>query len=239
MSTVGVGGRWQGPLPERWLDEPREFHNTYEASKAEAEALLRREISAGFPATVHRPSMVVGDSRSGAVIHFQIFYFICEFLGGMRTMGIYPQLGNATLDIVANDYVASAIVAASQDMSTTGEIFHLCSGPGNSLRLAELRKRIRAAFRESGVMGWLPCIDLSRERFLLVTNVLARLLPERERRAVETLPIYLDYLSGVQQFGNDLSTSRLSSMGIDRPANERVVDRVIAYYLQQKAHRRS
>lgn len=234
VSTVGVGGRWRGPLPERWIDEPREFHNTYEASKAEAEALIRREVEAGFPATVHRPSMVVGDSRSGAVIHFQIFYFICEFLSGMRTFGLYPKLGDATLDIVPNDYVAAAIVAASRDPTTAGGIFHLCSGPAHAVRLTELRERVREVFRQGGLMGWTPKLDFSRETFMALMRGVARLLPERERRAVNTLPIYLDYLSGIQQFGNAGSQRRLDALGVAAPDNDAVLRNVLAWYVRAR-----
>ncbi len=234
VSTVGVGGRWHGPLPERWITEPREFHNTYEASKAEAEDLVRREVDAGFPATIHRPSMVVGDSRSGAVIHFQIFYFICEFLSGMRTFGLYPRLGDATLDIVPNDYVAMAIVAASREPSTAGTIFHLCSGPSRAVRLIELRERVREIFRHGGLMGWTPKLDFSRDGFMAIMRGVARFLPERERRAVATLPIYLDYLSAIQQFGNDDSVRRLQALGVPTPDNAVVLSRVLDWYVQAK-----
>src|SRR5690606_25545540 len=65
VSTVGVGGKYHDALPERWLDVPRSFHNTYEQSKAEAETILKNEVDRGMPITVHRPSMIVGDSRTG------------------------------------------------------------------------------------------------------------------------------------------------------------------------------
>lgn len=234
VSTVGVGGRWEGPLPERWVTEPREFHNTYEASKAEAEDLVHREVDAGFPATIHRPSMVVGDSRSGAVIHFQIFYFICEFLSGMRTFGLFPRLGAATLDIVPNDYVAAAIVAAAQEASTAGDIFHLCSGPAQAPKLLELRETVRDTFRRGGLMGWTPKLDFSRENFMRIMQTVARFLPERERRAVATLPIYLDYLSGIQQFGNEKTTQRLATLGVATPDNRQVIAKVLEYYVRQK-----
>ena len=64
LSTVGVGGRMRR-VPEGWLEQEREFHNSYEQSKSEAELLLREEIRVhDLPITVHRPSMVVGDSTS-------------------------------------------------------------------------------------------------------------------------------------------------------------------------------
>ena len=234
ISTVGVGGRWEGPLPERWITEPREFHNTYESSKAAAEDFLKIEIAQGFPATIHRPSMVVGNSNNGAVIHFQIFYFICDFLSGRRTFGIYPDISRGTLDIVPNDYVARAVVAASQDAGTNGEIFHLCSGPARALRLFELRDIVRAKFRAAGRQGWLPKLDLSAANFTRMLKTLARFLPDRERRAINTLPIYLDYLSGVQQFGNAQTCARLAKVGIEMPDNAQVLERILDFYLRMQ-----
>ena len=235
ISTVGVGGRWDGPLPERWIREERQFHNTYEQSKAAAEVKIQEAVESGFPATVHRPSMVVGDSRTGAVIHFQIFYFICEFLSGRRTLGLYPKLGQATLDVVSNDFVAKAVVAAAEDTATAGDIFHLCSGPESALRLVELREIVRRKFRAHGRIGWLPKLDLSRDNFTRVLNAFARLLSERDRRALGTLPIYLDYLTGIQQFGNAASLQKLAERGVPASDNDKVVENALNYYLSAKS----
>lgn len=232
VSTVGVGGRWDGPLPERWLHEPRDFHNTYEAAKAEAEDLIREAVSQGFPATVHRPSMVVGDSVSGAVIHFQIFYFICDFLSGRRTLGLYPALGAGTLDIVPNDFVAKAIVAASLDSQSRGRIFHLCAGPEQALRLTDLRRTVRRMFRAAGRMPPLPCIDLSAGGFMRLMHLVKVFLPAREQRALQTLPLYLDYLAGVQAFGNTESLAQMAAWGISSPASAGVAERALQFYLQ-------
>ncbi len=110
VSTVGVAGRMPGILPESWITQPREFHNTYEQAKAEAEDYLREQIEQhNLPVTVHRPSMVVGDSKTGKIIHFQVFYYLCEFIAGRRTLGILPYFGDAVVDTVPVDYVAQVI----------------------------------------------------------------------------------------------------------------------------------
>ncbi len=232
ISTVGVGGRRVGPLPERWIEEPREFHNTYEASKAEAENVIQRHIAQGLPATVHRPSMVVGDSVSGAIIHFQIFYFICDFLSGRRTFGIYPDISNGTLDIVPNDFVARAVVAASQDARTVGEVFHLCSGPSRALQLTALRDVVRRLYQAHGRLARLPKLDLSTANFMRLLRTLAIFMPARKRRALGTLPVYLDYLSGVQEFANDITTGKLATFGLQPPDNGMVLETVLEFYLR-------
>jgi thioester reductase-like protein len=238
VSTVGVGGRWEGPLPERWLPEPREFHNTYEAAKAEAEAVVQRALDGGLPATVHRPSMVVGDSRTGAVIHHQIFYFICEFLSGRRTGGLFPQLGRAALDLVPNDHVAAAIVAASRRPDAVGEVLHLCAGPSRAVSLTALRAQVRETFRRTGYMGAVPRIDLPTPVFVGLMKSAMRFMPERQRRALKgTLPMLMDYLSGVQQFGNDRSRARLAEWGVSAPDPAQVLARVLDAYVADKLAR--
>lgn len=200
VSTVGVGGKRPGALPETWIDEPREFHNTYEQSKAEAEVLIRSAIeNEQLPITVHRPSMVIGSSVDGRIIHFQIFYFICEFLSGRRTFGLYPDFGDAQLDVIPVDHVARAIVTASRDPSTAGQIFHLCSGPEHAPRLEDLKALVRDSYRVHGLRVP-PNITLPRSTFAALTRAAARLVPGKHRRALATLPIYLDYLAGNQGF---------------------------------------
>ncbi|RIK75039.1 MAG: hypothetical protein DCC67_15800 [Planctomycetota bacterium] len=102
LSTIGVAGRLRGIVPERRLTERRSFRNTYEAAKAEAEELLWREIDAGMPLTIHRPSMVVGDSRTGRAIRPQVFRYLADFLSGRRTGGfLRPSAGR--LGVCARD----------------------------------------------------------------------------------------------------------------------------------------
>ena len=113
VSTVGVAGNMAGTVPERRFSEPRSFRNSYEAAKAEAETFVLQEIDRGLPATIHRPSMVVGDAHDGKIIQFQVFYYLCEFLSGRRTAGIIPDAGDIRLDIIPVDYVARAIQESS------------------------------------------------------------------------------------------------------------------------------
>ena len=74
---------------------------------------LFKEISAGLPATVHRPSMVVGDLRTGKVIHFQVFYYLAEFFSGLKTWGVVPRTAGIRLDIIPSDYVARGLHLSS------------------------------------------------------------------------------------------------------------------------------
>ncbi len=231
VSTVGIAGKRPGILPETWIDEPRAFHNTYEQSKAEAEGLVRAAVEVEhLPITVHRPSMVIGDSRDGRIIHFQIFYYICEFLSGRKTFGLYPDFGEVRLDIVPVDSVANAIVASSRDPATAGRIFHLCAGPGRSPRLADLKPAVREAFRAHG-QSLPPALQIPRRWFSALPRIAARFAPKRLRRTLSTLPIYMDYLADTQGFGNAGHLEWLQERNITPPAAEAILPVVLDHYL--------
>ncbi|MBI5939171.1 MAG: SDR family oxidoreductase [Caulobacterales bacterium] len=231
VSTVGVGGRRRAPIAETWVDPTGPFHNTYEQSKAEAEVLFRHAIEVeGLPLTVHRPSMVVGSSSDGGIIHFQIFYYICEFLSGRRTRGWYPRLTGASLDIIPVDRVAEAIAASLADPSTAGRIFHLCAGPGRELLLDDLQAGVRRLFASRGLA--IPAAaTLPRSIFALLMRLAAFTAPPADRRAIATLPIYLDYLAGRQVFTNHAYATWLRTRGQDLHDPKRLLAIILGRYL--------
>ncbi len=238
VSTVGVGGRTDGMLPEEWLATPRDFHNTYEQAKAETEEAVRAEVERGLPLTVHRPSMVVGDSHSGRIIHFQVFYHLCEFLSGRRTFGLAPEFGRARLDIIPADYVARAIAWSSHTRASSGRILHSCSGPALALALNPLRERVREDFARAG-RRLPPVIRLPTSVFSALLSGVSVLMPAEAKRAVRTLPVFLDYLATEQTFANHRTQELLSAAGLSLPAPEDYLDRVLSYYLTLAAPRAS
>ena len=236
LSTVGVGGRRDGPLPEHWINEPREFHNTYEHAKAEAEDYLRSELEAAFPITVHRPSMVIGDSRTGRIARFQVFYHLAEFLTGRRTRGVSPSLGRTKLDLVPVDYVARAVVWSSQQASTAGRILHLCAGPAGAIPLIKLRASVRGRFAAAGIR-LPPTITVPAPLLRSALPVLSLVVPRQARRALETLPVFLDYLAEDQSFQNTDTSALLDAVGIRLPPVADYLDRVLDYYLDHRKNR--
>ena len=236
VSTVGVGGRRSGAVAEDWLLGARDFHNSYEQAKAEAEDVLRAQLAYGLPFTIHRPSMVVGDSTNGRIIHFQIFYHLCEFLSGSRTAGLAPHFGTARLDIVPADYVARIIAWSTTHDAATGRILHACSGPRLALPLAPLRDHVRATFARAGRR--LPReTTLPPRVFTALLTAVGIFMPREVRRAIRTLPVFLDYLATEQSFSNEHSQALLATAGLAVPAPETYLDKVLAYYLANSGTR--
>ena len=145
----------------------------------------------GLPVTVHRPSMIVGNSHDGSIPHFQIFYHLVEFIAGRRTLGMLPDLTNHHVDLIPADYVARAIIWSSLNNVTTGRVLHLCSGPDHALPLTKLRTAVIEQFGRHRVpvptgrtlpIGWFNAFARAATPFA----------PKRLRRALAALPIFLD-----------------------------------------------
>ncbi|QSA95698.1 SDR family oxidoreductase [Methylococcus sp. EFPC2] len=234
VSTIGVSGRMGGLVPETWITKPRRFHNSYEQAKAEAELYIQDQADRGLRVTVHRPSMVVGNSVTGEIIHFQVFYHLCEFLSGKRTFGVFPHLGESCLDVIPADIVARAIAWASKCEETSGRILHLCSGPTGSIRLTDLRTQVRAAFQEYGETLPFLSLGLPTGVFRASLPILRMLASDKMKRALNALPIFLDYLAESQQFENENSKALLSGAGIEIPAINSYLDKMLSFYLSNR-----
>jgi thioester reductase-like protein len=132
VSTAYVAGTFDGRFGEGDDDVGQSFHNTYERSKLEAEQLVRG--SGALPWTILRPSIVVGDRRSGWTSAFNVLYWpLRAFSRGLFKS--VPAIASAPVDVVSVDYVADAAyelcssgadgcfhLTAGADASTIGEI---------------------------------------------------------------------------------------------------------------------
>jgi len=140
VSTAYVSGTHAGRFREDELDVGQEFRNTYEQSKFEAEQLVRAH--GGLPTTILRPSIVVGDRRSGWTAAFNVLYWpLRAFARGLYAA--VPAIPSAPVDVVSIDYVADAIYDLSTGPAGVGETYHLTAGAHASsiAELAELASR--------------------------------------------------------------------------------------------------
>ena len=124
VSTAYVAGEPRGLFREDQLDVGQRFRNTYERSKFEAERMIRSE-AAGLPLQILRPSIVVGDSRTGRTSSFNVLYGPLKALARGRIPAI-PARRSSPVDIVPVDYVADR----AYELATEGPdgTFHLVAG---------------------------------------------------------------------------------------------------------------
>lgn len=127
VGTAYSCGVAHGAVVEDAARGPVVPRNTYERTKHEAEALVRREMSAGLRATIHRPSIVVGDSLTGETEAYGPFYLFARVCHLARRFGplIVPARPDTRLDLVPVDRVAAAMIAIADRADTEGMTFHL------------------------------------------------------------------------------------------------------------------
>lgn len=236
VSTVGVAGHTPGDIPETWLSHPRSFRNSYEDAKAGAESFIREKIDQGLNITVHRPSMVVGDSQTGRIIRFQVFYYLCEFLSGALTRGWLPGLAGHCLDLVPSDYVATLICWSSRQKTGPAPVLHACSGRQGSIGLDELGAYVRKMFRARGRRLPVPK-RLPMPAFTLAAAGLKHLAPAAVRRQLATLPVFLAYLATPQSFSGTQTAALAERDGIIQPRYRDYLEPVLTFYLDKKAPR--
>src|SRR5207247_6389267 len=91
VSTCYVSGRHHGVFGEDDLDVGQRFNNFYEETKFLAEVEVRRR--SGLPVTIYRPSVVVGDSRTGETQKFDGPYFVIQWILRQPRVAFLPVVG--------------------------------------------------------------------------------------------------------------------------------------------------
>jgi len=113
ISTCYVSGRYAGVFREDDLEKGQRFNNYYEETKYLAEVEVRKRMSR-IPATIYRPSVVVGDSATGATQKFDGPYFVMQWLLRQPKLAMLPVVGRPscyTFNVVPRDFVIAALDA--------------------------------------------------------------------------------------------------------------------------------
>jgi thioester reductase-like protein len=185
VSTAYVAGAHRGLFDESSLDVGQSFRNPYELSKFEAERLVR-ERAAGLPAQVLRPSIVVGDSRTGWTSSFNVLYPpLRAFARG--AIPALPARRSAPVDVVPVDYVADSIHELV-DRGGDGT-YHLVAGR-NATTVGRLIALAARRFDRPAPPVLPP--PLYRR---LVHPVLLRRLGRARREALRRMEVYFPYFS--------------------------------------------
>ena len=140
FSTAYVSGDRVGVIVEEELAMGQRFHNAYEATKYEAERLVRR-AQADLPATIYRPSVVVGDSRTGEIDRFEGPYALAILLVASPVAVALPLPGDAVapLNVVPVDFVVEAALAIGDDPRGAGRTVHVVDpSPLSARRVYEM-----------------------------------------------------------------------------------------------------
>ncbi|WP_135825304.1 SDR family oxidoreductase [Halorussus ruber] len=130
VSTCYVSGRHDGVFTHEDLDVGQEFNNYYEETKFLAEVEVQRRMDAGLPATIYRPAITVGDSRTGQTQKYDGPYYILRLLDSLpANLGVVPAFGNPRdyeVNVVPRNFVVDAIDRLSGLDASEGEVYQLC-----------------------------------------------------------------------------------------------------------------
>jgi thioester reductase-like protein len=221
VSTAYVAGTHPGTFGEGDLDLGQDHRNAYERTKLEAELLLRERADV-LPIQVVRPSIVVGDSRTGWTPAFNVLYWPLRAFA----RGSYPVLPADTgspVDVVPVDYVADAMLA-------------LGGRPGTTYHLTAADRAI-----DLGELVDLACSHLGRKppRLLpptlyrrLLHPLLVRTGSERRRRALRGSEAFFPYFSMSTRFDDAGTRAALRRTRIKAPPLPLYFDRLLDYALE-------
>ncbi len=217
FSTAYVAGSRQTYCSqEDELPAKPAFANFYESSKYAAETCVRRALDEGLPVTIFRPSIVVGDSRTGEVGEFNVIYpFIKMYAHGiLKKIPSHPE---NSFNIVPIDFVIQASLYLSNHPSSLGKTFHLVTqdAPTIGMFLDMTRKEYPA----------IPSIEFVPPESFDVLQ-----FSSNEQSVYQMLEPYMGYLNDHLTFDTANTAALLEGSGIEFPRTDSSFLKVLTQY---------
>lgn len=121
VSTCYVAGLRTGLILETELRHNAGFRNFYEETKYLAEIEVD-ELKSKLPVTIHRPSVVCGDSRTGETAKYDGVYYLIHYLRMLPGLLSLINIGNSKvrLNLIPVDFVVEAMAALVHDERAIG-----------------------------------------------------------------------------------------------------------------------
>jgi nucleoside-diphosphate-sugar epimerase len=221
VSTCYVAGKREGWILEDELRHEAGFRNFYEESKYLAE-LEVEALKSEVPVTIHRPSVVCGDSRTGETVKYDGVYYLIFYLLLWRRLSLL-NIGNheVCLNLVPVDYVVNAMAALAFDNEAVGKTVQIADP--NPLTTNQLFNAIAKSLHGGKSRITIPP---SWVNFFLM-------LPPSPR--MTGLPHHgVPYFFVKQMYDTSNAKMLLDRHGLDCPSFESYVDNVVAF---AKTHR--
>jgi nucleoside-diphosphate-sugar epimerase len=160
VSTAYVCGLTPGPIPESASTGHHGFRNDYEASKHEAEWLVRSASFLREP-TFYRPAVIVGDSRTGATTTYHGMMAMLKLMtvivrslpadenGFTRVPLRLAMTGDEKRNMVPVDWVAEVLVRLVGLPAARGRTIHL--SPAHPITTREIIDATSSYLNSGGV----------------------------------------------------------------------------------------
>ncbi len=236
ISTAFVSGDRQGVVTEDELDCGQKFRNLYERTKFEAERKIR-DAMGRLPVSIFRPSIVVGDSKTGEIGRFDGPYYLGILLASspLSSMALIGN-ENAPLHVIPVDYAVNTILYLSRKKQSIGKTFHVVDPNPISVKSAyELVAR---------------CVGINKEKLdapsILPKGVLAgftkilQTIPGIEKIS-RTQRQAIDYTNTMTFYNSFNTTQALSATNIQCPPLHSYADKLVAFvrnYYESKRKKR-
>jgi thioester reductase-like protein len=221
FSTAYVAGRADGVVRDDELITTT-FNNTYEQTKWESEELVR-ELQRELPITIFRPSIIVGDSRTGRTTNFRVLYWPLKVLS-TGLAWVVPLDAQGIVDLVPIDYVVEAFHELSRDDSSLGKCFHLAAGPDGQSTCGEL---LDAATKFFGVRR--PWLISPRVSYRIVRPFLYAVIWGRRRPLLRTAEQFFPYFAYRATFDTTTVERALTGREIECPAVDEYFGTILQY----------
>ncbi|MDX6693178.1 MAG: hypothetical protein QOF02_781 [Blastocatellia bacterium] len=126
VSTCYVAGLRTGVILESELRHEAGFRNYYEETKYLAE-LEVEELKNDLPLTIHRPSVVCGDSQTGETAKYDGIYYLIQYLLKSPRLLSLVNIGNrrVQLNLVPVDFVVEAMARLAREERAVGATLQL------------------------------------------------------------------------------------------------------------------
>ena len=123
LSTTAISGTHRGRYAESDFDVGQRFKNFYEETKFEAEKLVRERMG-HIPTTIFRPTIVVGDSKTGEIEKIDGPYY--GFVMVSRKVHVVLQRApRVKCNIEPADFVTDAIYAIMRNDNAVNKVVHI------------------------------------------------------------------------------------------------------------------
>jgi thioester reductase-like protein len=121
VSTCYVAGKREGVILETELRHDAGYRNFYEESKYLAELEVEK-AKRDLPVTIHRPSVVCGDSQTGETGKYDGVYYLIHYLLRWPSVLSLINIGNheVSLNLVPVDFVVDGMAALAFDERAIG-----------------------------------------------------------------------------------------------------------------------
>lgn len=217
LSTAFVAGRRSGVVDADSLEHDKGFKNTYEASKYDAEKVVRESMG-DLPIIVFRPSIVLGSGDASRSQSRDLLYpLVVSFMHW--PLPIIGQDDFVHIDFVPVDFVARAVLFLGERRENRGRTFHLAAGVGDDLSVADCAQVVAACCNRRIVT--VPNVLWTA----IVLPLLKRLFPQVAEWGADGLEFFGPYMDQENpQFSMAATDLALAGSGVVRPPLRQVLE---------------